>query len=46
VYVFAEIMYEIMSLTELYHAFLGHYNLFQAMEKYVTTEQTSDTLQK
>jgi len=27
-------------------AFLGHYNLFQAIEKYETPEQTSETLQK
>jgi len=45
-YVFTEIMYEMMSLADLYHAFSGHYNLFQAMENYVTPEQTSDTLQK
>jgi len=46
VYVFAEVMYEITSLTDLYHAFLGHYNLFQTIEKYKTPEQTSQTLQK
>ena len=46
VYVFAEIMYEITSLTDLHHAFLGHYNLFQTIEKYKTPEQTSQTLQK
>jgi len=28
------------------HTFLGHYNLFQAIENYVTPEQTSNTLQK
>jgi len=39
-------MYEITSLADLYHAFLGHYNLFQATENYVTPEKTSDTLQK
>jgi len=36
VYVFAQIMY----------TFLGHYNLFQAIEKYATPKQTSNTLQK
>jgi len=30
-YVFTEIMYEVTSLADLYHAFLGHYNLFQAI---------------
>jgi len=44
-YVFAENMYEITSLRDIYHAFLGHYNLFQAIENYVTPEQTSDPLQ-
>ena len=43
---FTEIMYEVTSLADLYHAFLGHYKLFQAIEKYVTPEQTSETLQK
>jgi len=43
---FAEIMYEVTSLADLYHAFLGHYNLFQTTENYVTPEQTSNTLQK
>ena len=42
---FAEIMYEVTSLADLYHAFLGHYNLFQAI-KYETPEQTSANLQK
>jgi len=28
------------------YAFLGHYNLFQAIEKYVTPKQTLITLQK
>jgi len=46
VYIFAEFMFEITSLAELYHAFLGHYNLLQEIEKYVTTEQTWVTLQK
>ena len=46
VYVFAEIMHEITSLANLYHALLGHYNLFQAIKNYVTPEQTPDTLQK
>jgi len=45
-HVFAENMYEITSLADLYHAFLGHYNLFQAIENYVTSEQTSEILQK
>jgi len=27
------------------YTFLGHYNLFQAIENYVTPEQTSNTLQ-
>jgi len=40
------IMYEITTLADLLYAFLGHYNLFQAIEKYVTPEQTLDTLQK
>ena len=44
-YVFTEIMYE-TSLADLYHTFLGHYSLFQAIENYVTPEQTSNTLQK
>ena len=35
-----------MSLADLYHAFLGHYNLFHAIENYVNPEQTSNTLQK
>jgi len=39
-------MYEVTSLADLYHAFLGHYNLFQAIENYVTPEQTSNTLHK
>jgi len=43
---FAEIMYEVTSLADLYHAFLGHYNLSQAIEKYETPEQTSANLQK
>jgi len=37
-------MYEVTSLADLYHAFLGRYNLFQAIENYVTPEQTSNTL--
>jgi len=28
------------------YTFLGYYNLFQAIENYVTPEQTSNTLQK
>ena len=28
------------------YTFLGHYNLFQTIETYVTPEQTSNTLQK
>jgi len=44
-YVFAENMYEITSLGDIYHAIWGHYNLFQAIENYVTPEQTSDALQ-
>ena len=28
------------------YTFFGHYNLFQAIENYVTPEQTSNTLQK
>ena len=43
---FREIMYEVTSLTDLYHAFLEHYNLFQAIEKYETPEQTSANLQR
>ena len=43
---FTEIVYEVTSLADLYHVFLGHYNLFQAMENYITPEQTSNTLQK
>jgi len=39
-YVFTEIMYEITSLADLYHAFLEHRNLFQAIENYETPEQT------
>jgi len=39
-------MCEITSLADLYHAFLGHYNLFQAIENYVTPEETSNNLQK
>jgi len=45
-HVFAENMYEITSLADLHHAFLGHYNLFQAIQSYVTPEQTSEILQK
>jgi len=41
-----KIMYEVTLLADLYHAFLGHYNLFQTIEKYETPEQTSETLQK
>jgi len=44
-YVFTEIMYEITSLADLYHAFLEHRNLFQAIENYETPEQTWNTLQ-
>ena len=33
-------------MADLYHAFLGHYNLFQAIEKHETPEQTSANLQK
>jgi len=43
---FAEIMNEVASLADLCHAFLGRYNLFQAIEKYETPEQTSANLQK
>jgi len=43
---FAEIMYEVTSLADLYHAFFGHCNLFQAIENYVTPEQTSNTFAK
>jgi len=39
-------MYEVMSLADLYRAFLKHHNLFQAIENYVTPDQTSKTLQK
>jgi len=39
-------MYEITSLSDLYDAFFGHYNLCQTIEKYETPEQTSETLQK
>jgi len=28
------------------YTFLGHYNLFQAIENYGTPEQTANTLQK
>jgi len=42
----AEIMYEITSLSDLYYAFLRHYNLFQTIEKYGTPGKTSETLQK
>jgi len=33
-------------LADLYHVFLGHFDLFQAIENYVTPEQTLNTLQK
>jgi len=39
-------MREVASLAALYHAFLGHYNLSQAIEKYETPEQTSANYQK